>query len=970
MSKRHSVVQKLSAFILTQPLLLGLVGILSFVAVFASVALTQQQQDLRQRAQVDPYGNCTASQSYTCTNNTQYYCPAIGTTPSITTCEHGCASSGRCNAAPFCDTSKCPAGCNADLTCEAFCNKTCGFNEQCIKNQTGGFCLVIPTNTPIATATPSTTCTSAGIKPSENAGQACCSGLVSDPITKICRTPTSGTGGGCVSNNDCNAGLRCSNGRCEVPPTPIPACTLEGQMPIENQGRACCLGLVTTSSTSTCQKPLSGTGGVCTSNAQCNAGLRCTNGKCENPLTSNLPDCQSNSFSSGGTNRRECRSPLTGDTRYECIPGTTGVQNSSGQYECKAPATATPTPTPRPTPVNNRPNGTFCSTNSVCASGYCDTVALKCADKPADYCTVNANCSQGFRCSAQNRCVNVNNTPSPTPRIGPVSLNPDTQGEICGSAYGCICSAGPDTGKRVSIGEKCTSSFTAGQVGTLCSPSARIQCIGSNGLRMCNSTGNGYTDLTCAPGYECRDAQCQRIQSEPTQTPPATTSNKIIENGQTCTGSIFDKCQCGDKTINSGQICVLAITLPSTNRADGAFCSLNTQCGSGFCNTVNLQCATKPTDYCVLNTQCSTDGSRKCVLNTCVEASTVVSVSVNDFLRIPEGSICYGNAPCVCSSGPDIGKTISPGGVCAVTPSNYVASNYTGPYAGQQWLDRTVALIEQGHTLDPITFGTLALYQGFDLVTSGNLSTASNSVAFADEQCANPNVTAAECLAHRLGQVGNIALAAFDVATLGLSGVARNSADNVATSVVRNIENGATYIDPGAIEALNNGGNLAIYVESSDAAIFKQIGLEYARRNNEQVFFDDIVGAFESVSRGESSSVSVLGHGIDGGGRISLADQAWTGQEFGQIVDPYVTPNSTIQILACQSGRICPNGTSFVDDVAQTLSHKNVTVIGPTGDLSFVNGKPVVKNPVTGQIMDGSGSFRMSRYNVGSFVIR
>ena len=85
-------------------------------------------------------------------------------------------------------------------------------------------------------------------------------------IVGYCR-PLSSAGGKCGKNNDCLAGMVCSNGICVQSQTGTP-CTADADCVYPDY---CIVGYC---------RPLQGAGGICSINSDCQSGLVCVNGTC------------------------------------------------------------------------------------------------------------------------------------------------------------------------------------------------------------------------------------------------------------------------------------------------------------------------------------------------------------------------------------------------------------------------------------------------------------------------------------------------------------------------------------------------------------------------------------------------------------------------------------------------------------------------------------------------------------------
>lgn len=190
-------------------------------------------------------------------------------------------------------------------------------------------------------------------------------------------------------------------------------------------------------------------------------------------------------------------------------------------------------------------------------------------------------------------------------------------------------------------------------------------------------------------------------------------------------------------------------------RSNGESCYLNSTCQSGYCEVGTWVCKTKPSNYCNTNADCG-GTTPICNQNRCVTVN-IDPLAQSDIVRIGEGFTCYGQYNCICTTGPDTGKTIPPGFVCRTSSS--VSYPYSPDVATpeilqgfEQWLIRTGALIDRGHTLNPLEWAAVWTYQISDLLSLGQISVTDNSVEFAKNQCSagDPN-----CVLHWLGALIN-----------------------------------------------------------------------------------------------------------------------------------------------------------------------------------------------------------------------
>lgn len=207
-------------------------------------------------------------------------------------------------------------------------------------------------------------------------------GVLGSAASGVTELPDDGEeGGGCLTGNTCTGGATCSG---EVCVTDILVGTGFTCSANSDCGSGSCSGGL-------CQPPSTSTGSVgagnatCTSNTQC-ASNSCVNGACE---TGSFFDADGGIVASSGSGGSGGGS------------GGTGGSGGSGAPACSS----------------NCPEGTACTSDSICGTGYhCGdrtsataTGACRADDTGAvgQYCTQPYHCALGLQCSPSHICESI-----------------------------------------------------------------------------------------------------------------------------------------------------------------------------------------------------------------------------------------------------------------------------------------------------------------------------------------------------------------------------------------------------------------------------------------------------------------------------------------------------------------------------------------------------------------------------------
>lgn len=347
-------------------------------------------------------------------------------------------------------------------------------------------------------------------------------------------------GASCNDNNVCTTGDTCNNGICTGSAITCPddgnICTTAVCNPT--------LGCVQQNNTALCDD-----GNLCTTNDICSNGICAGTPKTcndNNPCTTDSCNsatgaCQFVNNTASCSDGNPC---TTGDicSNGVCQPGT-GSLNCNDNNSC-----TTDSCSPAAGCVHaNVTNGTTCSDNSVCTTGdacnngVCTGSAITCPDD-SNPCTTPV-------CNAASGCGFVFNSNSCD------DGNPCTINDRCSSGV-CAGSA-----KSCSDNNPCTTDACDSQTGN---------CFSVNNTAAC-SDGNA-----CTVGDVCGGGVCQ---------PGASTLNCNDNNPCTvdacdsvagCThANVADLTPCAGGYCQSGA-CVTAL-------ANGATCTIGSQCASGFC---------------------------------------------------------------------------------------------------------------------------------------------------------------------------------------------------------------------------------------------------------------------------------------------------------------------------------------------------------------------------------------------------
>lgn len=480
------------------------------------------------------------------------------------TCNVTCSSDVDCAGAAYCAMGLCvaklPVGaacaaanqcaggsCADGFCCDAACGGLC---EACNLVGSVGTCAFIPTGTdPGNSNCPGATsvCDGAGACKTTQ-GAACATGT--DCLT-----------GDCVDGFCCNAAC---GGLCQ-------ACSLAktGQ-----PNGTCATVTVNTDPDSECSGATScGAAGFCTTlpnGTLCGAAIECTTGFCVdgyccNGVCSNT--CQACSAAKKGAGANgTCGSILANtDPDSEC------ATECSGGASCEA------------------PNGGTCTLNAQCQSGFC-----------ADGVCCNTVCNGVCQACS----LAKNGVASGT--CGNVTINTDPDLECPGVT---VCSAGACTklaqGAVCTLGGECASGFCAD--GFCCNAACGFTCTA------CSLAKSGQPNGTCGnvkvntdPDNECVGSvncngigQCGLLVNGTTCTLAAECSSGNCVDGVCCNTACGAACQactalktggtngtCGNVTVNTDpdNDCATECNgAGACEAAQGAVCSLGSQCQSGFC---------------------------------------------------------------------------------------------------------------------------------------------------------------------------------------------------------------------------------------------------------------------------------------------------------------------------------------------------------------------------------------------------
>lgn len=221
-------------------------------------------------------------------------------------------------------------------------------------------------------------------------------------------------------------------------------------------------------------------------------------------------------------------------------------------------------PTADAGPVDTGPSA--CSTNSACASGYCNLLTGRCAQSPT--CTSTASCPSGQYCeTSRGACVPgcSSNADCTTVASGLVC---DTAARQCVPGGGCStdaqCAATPAT--PVCLGGTCQPTSNRCQFDYQCTGSGQ-SCVDGQCIAGCTAAN---ASTACAAGQVCTNNRC----AYPT-------------TGGDCGGAC-----------TSAQLCVSGTCL--------ATCNADAQCVSGqFCDGGVCRVDTRPHPFCTMDSECN-----------------------------------------------------------------------------------------------------------------------------------------------------------------------------------------------------------------------------------------------------------------------------------------------------------------------------------------------------------------------------
>jgi len=263
----------------------------------------------------------------------------------------------------------------------------------------------------------------------------------------LCVAVSDKLGVSCSSSTDCDAATFCSYSG---------FCVLQAGSPT---GMTYYSSGTSTGTLDAATYPSSGqSGGTCTSDSGCATGSTCSGGVC---VASTVITWTGGTLSTGAV----C------DNNLQCVSGncSSGTCQSSNNYVSEGGSTGTSSCT------SSCPLGTHCTSDSLCASGYCGyrtsgTASGSCrvigVGESGVYCGAASHCQSGLTCTA-----NICQSSAPPPS---------------GFANGMACSAD----------SQCISTYCGGV------PSARVCKYSSSGHagEVCTFNSQCYVGLICMGG--------------------------------------------------------------------------------------------------------------------------------------------------------------------------------------------------------------------------------------------------------------------------------------------------------------------------------------------------------------------------------------------------------------------------------------------------------------------------------------
>jgi hypothetical protein len=352
--------------------------------------------------------------------------------------------------------------------------------------------------------------------------------------TQACQTGTGGGAGTCKLKNGqpCGQAGDCLTGSsCVKPSSGDPgvccasACNSEGCERCKADGSACeskcsasqyCVPM--TGGYGTCANKAAA-GGACADSGQCQSGLTCvkdsaaaTTGVCC-MVACDVATCQRCK-----TNGSGCESRCNASTEF-CTPATT----SGGYGSCTA----------------KLPLNSDCTSDAQCASGKCDTVAMKCKAQAGQDCPSPTDCATGLICNSSMKCA-----------------APGGAGNVCVTDIEC------------GAGLTCQTSETAG---------VKRCCSATCSAAACEVCGaSGTCTSKCTSGEYCSSGACaaKKADGDACGADGECTSGKCVatkSGGKICCAVTCASASC--------QVCVEAGAMKGM--ACETKCSATEYCGSG-----------------------------------------------------------------------------------------------------------------------------------------------------------------------------------------------------------------------------------------------------------------------------------------------------------------------------------------------------------------------------------------------------
>jgi hypothetical protein len=506
---------------------------------------------------------------------------AAGTDPGDADCP---GATSVCNGAGACKTTQggacamsgdCLSGNCADGVC---CNTACsGLCQACSNAKTGGAsgtCASIPAGAdPDNECSGATTCNGAGLCTTLTQGTACgaavecASGFCVDGV--CCNTACAGLCQACSAAKK-GAGANGTCGSIAANTDPDNECATEC-----NGAGAC--------------EAVNGT--ACTLATQCQSGF-CTDGFCCNSACNGV--CQACSAAKNGGMNGACGNvPNAADPDSECA----GVTTCDGAGACTKLA-----------------QGAACTLAAECASGFC-VDGFCCGAACTFTCTA---CSLAKTGQPNGTCANITANTDPDNEC-PGNVNCNGIGQCGLFANGAACTLAAECSSGFCVDGVCCNTACSG----LCQACSNAKTGGASGT--CgNVTANTDPDNECAT--ECNGAGACEAPNGTACTLASQCQSGFCVDGFCCGTVCSGLCQacsaaknggvngtCGNVTnaTDPDNECAGVTTCNGagacTKLAQGAACTLNTECGSGFC-VDGVCCGTACTGLCLACSAAKTGG--------------------------------------------------------------------------------------------------------------------------------------------------------------------------------------------------------------------------------------------------------------------------------------------------------------------------------------------------------------------------